>query len=103
MKAVGIIPTLYAIKEKERNCFKMERDENGLSVLFPRSGGCNDRNTNGGTTNGCGMQNGCGMTQLAMVYSPMQCFRMLYSPEKALMRGTMFEELDKPLEECGNG
>lgn len=111
MKAVGIIPTLYAIKEKERNCFKMERDENGLSVLFPRSGGCNDRNTNGGTTNGgdmtnrggmtngCGMQNGCGMTQLAMVYSPMQCFRMLYSPEKALMRGTMFEELDKPLEE----
>ena len=111
MKAVGIIPTLYAIKEKERNCFKMERDENGLSVLFPRSGGCNDRNTNGSTTNGgdmtnrggiqngCSMQNGCGMTQLAMVYSPMQCFRMLYSPEKALMRGTMFEELDKPLEE----
>ena len=89
----------------------MERDENGLSVLFPRSGGCNDRNINGGTTNGgdmtnrdgiqngCVMQNGCGMTQLAMVYSPMQCFRMLYSPEKALMRGTMFEELDKPLEE----
>ena len=42
-------------------------------------------------------------TQLAMVYSPKQSWQMLYSPEKALMRGTLFEELDKPLEECGNG
>ncbi|MBO5945996.1 MAG: spore coat associated protein CotJA [Clostridia bacterium] len=37
--------------------------------------------------------------QLAMVYSPIQCFRMLYKPEDALMRGTLFEELDKPLGE----
>ena len=35
--------------------------------------------------------------QLAMVYSPINRFRALYSPEKALSRGTLFEELDKPL------
>lgn len=69
----------------------MERDENGLSVLFPE--GCS-----GEKNASCGMQNGCSTAQLAMVYSPMQCWRMLYSPEKSLMHGTMFEELDKPLE-----
>ncbi len=41
---------------------------------------------------------GCDMyPSLAMVYSPVQCFRKLYSPEEALSRGTLFEELDKPL------
>lgn len=35
--------------------------------------------------------------QLAMVYSPVQPFQALYSPEEALMRGTVFAELDKPL------
>lgn len=34
---------------------------------------------------------------LAMVYSPRQGFRGLYSPVEALSRGTLFEELDKPL------
>ncbi len=34
---------------------------------------------------------------LAMVYSPHQAFRGLYSPMEALSRGTLFEELDKPL------
>jgi hypothetical protein len=37
--------------------------------------------------------------QLAMVYSPVQQFRMLHEPEVALDRGTIFIELDKPLEE----
>ena len=37
--------------------------------------------------------------QLAMVYSPPQPFRSLYSSEQALARGTLFEELDKPLSE----
>ena len=50
-----------------------------------------------------GNMSGCAARQLAMVYSPHQCWRMLYSPEKALMRGTLFEELDKPLEDCVNG
>ena len=38
--------------------------------------------------------------QLAMVYSPEQAFRSLYTPERALLRGTVFEELDKPLGEA---
>ena len=37
--------------------------------------------------------------QLAMVYSPFQTFEGLYSPEEALVRGTLFEALDKPLME----
>ena len=38
--------------------------------------------------------------QLAMVYSPVQRFEGLYSPEVALERGTLFEGLDKPLQEA---
>lgn len=110
----------------------MERNENGFSGYnFTRNnGGRNQRcpgtgeiwqgdNGNGmnGNMNGNGMiggvtdngdslggmGSGCASRQLAMVYSPHQCWRMLYSPEKALSRGTLFEELDKPLEECVNG
>ena len=44
----------------------------------------------------------CSERQLAMVYSPHQCWRMLYSPDEALKRGTMFEELYKPLGGHGN-
>lgn len=39
--------------------------------------------------------------QLAMVYALMQKFRDLYEPEAALVRGTLFAELDKPLETGG--
>ena len=104
----------------------MERNENGLFVnprgnaggsgmtSTPRDG---SGNTVGNTTRGgCARDNGiimprggCGMgdcgcnsgehRQLAMVYAPMQCFRMLYNHSDALMRGTLFEELDKPLGE----
>ena len=56
---------------------KMEKNENGLS---PKHFDCSKR-------------------QLGMVYSPMQCWRMLYSVDKALKRGSLFEELDKPLTE----
>ncbi len=35
---------------------------------------------------------------LAMVYAPCQYFRGLYDPATALSRGTLFEELDLPLE-----
>ena len=38
---------------------------------------------------------------LAMVYAPMQAFRMTYPPAEALSRGTLFRELDKPLEAGG--
>ena len=39
---------------------------------------------------------------LAYAYVPIQRWRMLYEPERALMRGTLFEELDKPMEVYGN-
>lgn len=35
-------------------------------------------------------------TSIAMVYSPKQCFENLYEPMKALSRGTLFADLDKP-------
>lgn len=35
---------------------------------------------------------------LAMVYSPYQLFRDVYSPDVSLSRGTMFAELDLPFE-----
>ena len=41
----------------------------------------------------------CGGVQLAMVYAPKQAFRKLYAEGEALRRGTLFEELYKPLEE----
>ena len=34
---------------------------------------------------------------LAMVYAPLQAFRMTYTPAEALAHGTLFRELDKPL------
>ena len=40
---------------------------------------------------------------LAYAYVPMQSFRMLYDPAKALCRGTLFEELDLPLGVYNNG
>ncbi len=38
---------------------------------------------------------------LAMVYAPCQKFHRLYAPEAALSRGTLFEELDKPILTAG--
>ena len=102
----------------------MERNENGFSgsrsfgQSAGRNGGCPGtgtpwRENMGGNMMGGGANGGCGSSegenasprtqQLAMVYAPHQNWQMLYSPEAALMRGTLFEELDKPLEDCVNG
>ena len=79
----------YPHKERKRK--NMERNENGL--------GLNTAPTRDmGTGDGCGCAMTCGR-QLAMVYAPSQCFRLLYEPDKALMTGTLFEELYKPLGE----
>ncbi len=53
------------------------------------------------SNNGCGTGvsgNGWGLTSypLASVYSPLQNFDNLYDCETALMRGTIFRELDLP-------
>ena len=39
---------------------------------------------------------------LAYAYVPVQRWRMLYDPDKGLSRGTIFEELDMPMEVYGN-
>ena len=39
---------------------------------------------------------GGGRVSLAMVYAPRQSWRMIYDGEKALVKGTIFGELDKP-------
>lgn len=38
---------------------------------------------------------------IGYAYVPIQAFRMIYLPDKALMRGTLFEELDLPVEVYG--
>ena len=38
------------------------------------------------------------MPSLAMVYAPKQVWRCSYTPAQALVRGTLFYELDKPFE-----
>lgn len=65
-----------------------------------------------GESSGCGCDRpaacvgyeGCGAGSwglpehpLAMVYAPCQIFRALYDTDTALMRGTLFTELDLPL------
>ena len=103
----------------------MEKNENGYSEYFARNGantqmrgGTQNRSRNDGCSRG-NIQNGvqnvspsgegrvewqgmglCNSPSLAMVYSPCQMWRMLYSTEDALAHGTLFEELYKPLEDC---
>jgi len=65
----------------------MEKNENGYyGDIMNNSYNMNIRNENA-------------PRQLAMVYSPYQCWRMLYSEMDALSHGTLFEELYKPLED----
>ena len=93
---------------------KMEKNENGYPRITERrdNGGCSGGGTNGngsGTQGGrgCGPGgNGCSACldemPLAYAYVPIQRWQMLYPLDKGLMRGTIFEELDKPTEVYGN-
>ena len=67
------------------------RAEGGTSESSGNNGGCS-------SPEGMGMMNGGANARLAMAYLPMQCWRKLYSPDYGLTRGTIFEELDLPLE-----
>ena len=58
---------------------------------------------NGNANNGGNGENAPSSTclnacSLAMVYSPEQIWQEIYPVEKALGRGTLFRELDKPFE-----
>lgn len=59
--------------------------------------GC-DRTPCDHTENGARIGWGLHDHPLAMVYSPYQHFRNIYSPDVALDRGTLFSELDLPFE-----
>ena len=76
----------------------MERNQNG----YPTEG----RGSVGNTTESAGCNGGDGACMkdlpLAYAYVPIQKWRMIYSTDDALGRGTMFEELDKPMEVYGN-
>lgn len=80
----------------------MERNENGVPTV-PRT------EEHSGGTNGCGCKKSdTGMDMLsdslplAYAYVPWQKWRLLYSPSEALANGTLFEELNKPIEVYGN-
>lgn len=73
----------------------MEKNENGYSEYMKRTPG-----TLMSGEGGCVGQSSHTTPSLAMVYSPEQSWRMLYSVEDALKHGTLFEELYKPLEDC---
>lgn len=71
-----------------RNCIGEKVDsQNGGDCGPKANGGCAD----------------CLDTKpLAYSYNPIQRWQMLYTIDKALGRGTLFEELDKPLGVYGN-
>lgn len=64
----------------------MEKNENGYPIVGQPQNGC------------AGRQNNSEGRQLAMVYSPYNEWKMIFSPEDALAHGTLFEELYKPLD-----
>ena len=69
----------------------MERNQNGYPLETPRTE----------VPEGCGGDL-LGGLPLAYSYVPIQSWRMIYSPDVALDRGTMFEELDMPMEVYGH-
>ncbi len=70
-------------------------------------GGCSRLDENRGMRNTNGNMSGCGGNTMldsfmpAYVYAPSQKFSMLLRPHDALSRGTLFEELYKPMEVYG--
>ena len=68
-----------------------------VGEMLGRNGCYHSCNGEQGQTQDTPSQNGCGMV-LAMAYVPSQPFENLYCAEKALARGTLFADLDKPYE-----
>ena len=98
----------------------MDKNENGFPISgaggaksqTPRRDCTGSLNDSGGGNNGqggCGPENKKGVCSdcldtkpLAYPYIPIQRWQMLYTVDNALGRGTLFEELDKPLGVYGN-
>ena len=75
----------------------MERNINGYPNAVGRATGNDD-----GTACAPDMGATLGDRPRGYAYVPIQSFRMLYPVDKALVSGTLFEELDKPMEVYGN-
>ena len=82
----------------------MERNQNGYPTTRTGEGADGGSAAGRCSEGGCGTDRGVAMDDLLLAYAyvPVQKWRMLYSVEDALGRGTMFEELDKPMEVYGN-
>ena len=102
----------YNLSQNNCGCARggLSGGNNGGAVMD--DGGMN--NSHSSMDGGASFENGNGARKgtercigtaprLAIAYVPMQQWRMLYAPDNALARGTMFEELDMPLEDCTNG
>ncbi len=83
----------------------MERNQNGYPTKNSAQEPVREQCPMGAKCNiGCGFDSACiGSMPIAYAYVPIQKFRMLYKTDKALERGTLFEELDLPLEVYKNG
>ena len=89
--------------ELRRRMTEMNNSSNGLCAR----NSCGLNNTRANDKKPCNMGeegrgNGWGLYEypLAMVYAPYQSFRNIYKCGEALERGTLFSELDLPLEGC---
>lgn len=49
----------------------------------------------------CDFTNSTPMPRVGYAFVPMQAFEETYDPQKALMRGTVFPELDIPMDKYG--
>ncbi len=116
---IVILPDVPAPKYKRKKNL-MERNQNGYPIaggglakrVSPRCGCMPEQmpRLEGGKPcpekpdGGCnGDSLGIDSLPLAYAYVPMQKFRLLYNPERALKQGTLFEELDLPLGVYFNG
>ena len=79
------------------------RPDSGDDVIS--NGGMTDNSSSGGMTSGnnsVGAERSCiDKMPLAMAYIPMQEWQNIYENGKAIMRGTIFEELDLPFKGAG--
>lgn len=87
---------MYIDENDVRTPRERVRQEDMNKYLFSAPRGT-DRTPNGGGRDCRGNYLPVG-TPLAAVYVPVQTFTQLYDNDKALARGTLFKELDKPLE-----
>ena len=74
----------------------MSYRQNGSNCVMPRMENSGNGNNGSCCTENCAKENCLSGYSLAMVYTPDQEWRELYSEEDAIAHGTLFTELFKP-------